>query len=106
MRGVAATSEPGVNVITRWNQSNWPGLLATAPVRAASEADRRKLCRLWASEHSYQSWPVLLGCKGIQPQEYERPCANQAAVIEVRCALVDLAAGQEVYGDVYDETRW
>eukprot|EP00966_Prymnesium_polylepis_P033485 778578-Prymnesium_polylepis.1 len=64
------------------------------------------MCRLWASEHSYQSWPVLLRCPGRTPRESERTCGNTGAVVEVRCGLVDLAAGAEVLGDVYDNSRW
>ena len=106
IRGMEAMSEPGVSVVARWNQNNWPGLLSVSPVRAASEDDKQKMCRLWSSEHSYQSWPVLLGCPGRRPQEYEPTCANVGAVVEVRCALVDLAAGAEILGDVYDGSRW
>ncbi|KAL1499491.1 hypothetical protein AB1Y20_011694 [Prymnesium parvum] len=106
VRGVDALGARGVAVVARWNQSNWPGLLPHAPVHAASAHSKAKLCGLWRGEHAYQSWPVLLGCPGFEPQEYEPPCANVGAIVEVRCAMVDLAAGREVFGDVYDDSRW
>ena len=106
VRGMQALDEPHVHVVAQWNQSNWPGLIVGSPVNAASAADRRKLCTLWKSEHSYQSWPVLLGCPRFRPQEFEKTCSNRGAVIEVDCALIDLASGPEVIGDVYDASRW
>lgn len=64
------------------------------------------MCELWRAEHSYQSFPVMLRCPGFKPREDEGVCANMGAVVEVRCALLDLAAPTQIMGDVYDEERW
>ena len=109
VRGVAALSEPGVRVVSQWNQSNWPGIigeLAPGLVRAATPAARTKLCQLWHREHSYQSWPVLLRCPGWRPTEYEPPCGNVGAIVQIPCANIDLSSDPVTAGAVYDDTRW
>jgi hypothetical protein len=110
VRGVDALNGlPGVRVVARWNQSNWPGLVrerAPGIVRAASEKDRMHMCQLWKREHRYQSWPVLLGCPDALATEYEPPCANFGAVFAVECAYVDLSSDPMTTGAVFDEGRW
>ena len=99
----------GVTVVSRVNQSNWPGIarsLAPGIVRTVSEAETARLCALWKGEHSYQSFPTLLGCPGFTAREFEPPCANVAGVYSVRCASIDLTSDPTNSGAVYDETRW
>ena len=66
LRGIDGSRADGVYAVARWNQSNWPAMLHRQParVRAASHTDRLRLCNLWKREHSYQSFPILLGCPG------------------------------------------
>ena len=109
VRGVDALAAKKVDVVARFNESNWPGIireLAPGLVRAASTADRDRLCRLWAKEHWYQSWTVLLGCPGVRATEYEPPCTNVGGVVAIPCAAIDLTSDPTSAGDVYDATRW
>ena len=109
LRGIEALGAPGVETIAVWNQSNWPGIvreLAPGIVRAASEADRRLMCTIWNREHSYQSWPVLLGCPGRPPAEYEPPCANIGAIVRIPCASIDLTGDSAIAGGIFDSERW
>ena len=110
IRGMLATkSLPGVTVIKTWRQNNWPAItreLTPGLVRAASHMDHKTLCRLWRSEHSYQSWPVLLGCAGTWPMEYEPPHANEGSLIAIENASVDLTSDPVHAGAVFDEHRF
>ena len=106
VRSIAAIREPGVRTVALWNQSNWPALTQTEPVRAASAADRDRLCALWDSEHTYQAWTVIMGCPGKAATEYEPACANQAAVVEIPCARIDLTGDRTITGGIWDEDRW
>ena len=109
LRASDALKAEGVSVVASWNQSNWPGLargLAPGIVRTASAQDKSRMCRLWAREHTYQSWPVLLGCPGIHPRENEPPCGNLAGVFGIPCATIDFTSDPTVAGAVYDDKRW
>lgn len=109
VRGVDALAAKNVDIVARFNESNWPGIireLAPGLVRAASAADRDHLCRLWAKEHWYQSWTVLLSCPGVRATEYEPPCTNIGGVVAIPCAAIDLTSDPTSAGDVYDATRW
>ena len=104
-----APSTAGVAIVSRWKQSNWPAItrdLAPTLVRAASPQDKERLCRLWRREHSYQSWPVMLGCPGTWPIEHEPACGNEGAVISIPCASVDLTSDPVIAGGIYDATRF
>ena len=107
VRGIDALKEPGVRIVSRWNQSNWASIvkeLAPDFVRAATKADRLRLCELWQGQHSYQSWPVLLGCRAAP--EYEPPCGNVGAVVQIACASIDLTGSPIIAGTIFDETRY
>ena len=106
LRGMQGRSAEGVTTVAHWNQSNWPGMVARQParVRAVSTADRAFLCRLWSREHSYQSFPVLLGCR--KAQEFEDLCSNEMAVVRIPCAAIDLSGDATVAGAIYDSSRW
>ena len=108
VRGVDAQYEPDVRVVARWNQSNWPGLLREKPerLRAASEAERLRLCQHYRADHNYQSWAVMLGCSGRLPTEYEPIGANQQVVVEIPCASIDLSSDPVTAGGVFDGGRY
>ena len=109
VRGVDALTAPGVRVVASFNQSNWPGILSElAPglVRAASDQHKKQLCNVWKKEHSYQSWPVLLGCPGVRATEYEPACANVGGVVAIDCGSIDLSADPTLTGAVFDDRRW
>lgn len=109
MRGTAALHAPGVEVVAQWRQSNWPALVrhGDVRVRAASEAERLRLCALWRGEHSYQGWSIMLGCEGRRPAETEPLCTNVGALVRLRCGFVDFAQAETVkMGGVYGEDFW
>lgn len=109
VRGVDALTAPGVRVVASFNQSNWPGIvseLAPGLVRAASDQHKAQLCNVWKKEHSYQSWPVLLGCPGVRATEYEPACANVGGVVAINCGSIDLSADPTLTGAVFDDRRW
>ena len=76
-------------------------------MRAASEAERLRLCALWRGEHSYQGWSIMLGCEGRRPAETEPLCTNVGALVRLRCGFVDFAQAETVkMGGVYGEDFW
>ena len=107
-RGIDGVNSPGVSTVAKWNQSNWPGLLHAQPqrVRTATAADRIRLCKLWDRDHSYQSFPILLGCPGRAPREFEPLCGNDAAVVRIPCANVDLSSDPVTAGGIFDKANW
>lgn len=107
-RGIDGTRAPGVETVARWNMSNWPSLLRKQPsrVRTATPADRARMCTLWKRDHNYQSFPILLGCPGRRPTEYEPLCANEGAVVRIPCATVDLSSEPTVAGGIFDRNNW
>lgn len=99
---------PGVETVAHWNQSNWPALVRKRShrVHTATSADRARLCALWQREHSYQSFPILLGCPGRRPQEYE-PChRNENAIVRIPCASIDLSSEPVVAGGIFTRRDW
>ena len=108
LRGIDGLRATGVRIIVRWNQSNWPGMIHRQPARAraASLADRLKLCQLWQHEHSYQSFPTLLGCPGRYAAEYEELCSSEMAIVRIPCAAIDLSSDPVTAGGIFDASRW
>ena len=95
--------------VALWNQSNWPSILKEAApgfVRTSSAQDKVWLCQLWQHEHSYQSWPTLLGCPGRLSREYEPLCANLGMVVQIPCASIDMTGNPVISGVIFDESRW
>ena len=117
VRGIDVVRENDVQILSSFKQSNWPALnRAGHGVRATSQAQRERMCRLWRHTSTlYQSWPILLGCPGWRDLDFasgeESECTTRTAVFGVECAYVEFASHEEqqrgrVPGSLYDAKRW
>jgi hypothetical protein len=108
LRGIDGAYTSNVDIVAKWNQSNWPAILQSdrRRVNTASTSDFERMCHVWKDEHSYQSFPVLLGCPQRTPQEFEPMCANQMALVRIPCAAIDLTSDTVTAGSIFDNTRW
>ena len=114
IRGIDALSEPGISVVARWRENNWPALqrAGRAKVYTSSPALKTRLCQLWRRSNWYHSWAILLRCPGWAAREFEQEalCGTTTAVVRIDCAFLEFVSfggnGQNKVGTVYDSTRW